>query len=258
MPSYRRMAKRFVRWMNSDPNACCLTIGPWAKKDMLQIGVNESKIVPWGYFVAPSDHKTNLHCQPQPSIAASLPLKVLWVGRMVYLKRVDTIIRAVCEVEKRGRGGQRKIHLTLVGDGPEKPRLQRLAAHMLRKVDNFTVNLNLQPQPDTITFLPAQPIERIREIMRANDVFVFASNACDGWGAVVNEAMEEGLLAIGTCETGASATLLSAEWQFCAGDWRRVAILLERCVEMKRTGTLRGRGIGEWSASRAAERLLAL
>lgn len=255
VPSYRRMVKRFVRWMNSDPNARCLSIGPWAKKDMLRIGVDGSKIVPWGYFVAPSNQGNNLHCQPQPSTSTASPLKVLWVGRMVYLKRVDTIIRAVREVGKKRRGA---IQLTLVGDGPEKPRLQRLAARMLGKVDISTVSLNPQPQPDTITFLPVQPIDKIREIMREHDVFVFASNACDGWGAVVSEALEEGMVVLGTCETGASATLLSSEWLFNSGDWRCLADLIRKCAEMKKKGMLFGQGIGEWSASRAAERLLAL
>lgn len=244
-PSYRRIAKQFVRWINSDPNARCLTIGPWAKKDMLQIGVDESKIVPWGYFVAPSAQQSNDRAIGQPVMpkwcdGGSNDLKILWVGRMVYLKRVDTIIRAVREVAKRDQGGQRAARLTLVGDGPEKPRLKILAKDL------------------PVTFMPVQPIDKIREIMREHDVFVFASSARDGWGAVVSEALEEYMVVLGTNETGASATMLTAEWQFHAGDWRRVAILLERCVEMKRTGTLRGRGIGEWSASRAAERLLAL
>lgn len=247
VPSYCRMTRRFVRWMNSDSNARCLTIGPWAKKDMLRIGVDESKIVPWGYFVAPSDQESKRRCPPHPSTST---LKVLWVGRMLYLKRVDTIIRAVREVEKKRRGG---ILLTLVGDGPEKPHLQHFAARMLTKVDNSTVNL--QPQPDTITFLPARPIDKIREIMREHDVFVFASNACDGWGAVVSEALEEGLVVIGTCETGASATLLAAEWQFHFGDWRRLADLLMICAVRKVEGVLRGQGIGDWSAEKAAERL---
>ncbi len=94
--------------------------------------------------------------------------------------------------------------------------------------------------------------------MREHDVFVFSSNARDGWGAVVSEALEEGMSVPGTCETGASATMLSAEWQFHAGDWRRLAMQLARCAEMKKTGTMQGQGIGEWSALRAAERLLAL
>ena len=243
VPSYRRMVKRFVRWMNSDPNARCLAIGPWAKKDMLRMGIDESKIVPWGYFVAPSNQRNNLYCQPQPSTSTSSPLKVLWVGRMLHWKRVDTIIRAVAEVGKRGVG----IQLTIVGDGPEKPRLQSLANRTIKQSNNRT-----------IVFVPSQPIDKIREIMRSHDVYVLASNAQEGWGAALNEALEEGMFSIGTFDAGASATMLSPEWMFHSGNWHCLADLIVKCGEMKKNGVLLGQGIGEWSASRAAERLLTL
>ena len=52
----------------------------------------------WGYFVAPSVQQSNNRTIEQSNI-----LKVLWVGRMLHWKRVDTIIRAVREVESTKR-----------------------------------------------------------------------------------------------------------------------------------------------------------
>ena len=242
VPSYRKMAKRFVRWIQNDPNGRVFAIGPWAKKDMLRLGVPESKIIPWGYFVAPSVQQSN-----NRTIEQSNNLKVLWVGRMLHWKRVDTIVRAVRVVERVSRSARRTIQLTLVGDGPEKERLQSLATQTLKHSNTLTIE-----------FLPSQPIDKIREIMRSHDVYVLSSDAQEGWGAALNEALEEGMAAIGTYEAGSSATILSDEWLFHAGDWRRLSKLLARCVEMKAAGTLRGQGIGEWSAQKAAERLLEL
>ena len=51
VPGYRRMAKRFVKWLKTDPKARYLAVGPWAKKDMMWMGVPDEKIVDWGYFV---------------------------------------------------------------------------------------------------------------------------------------------------------------------------------------------------------------
>lgn len=255
VPSYRKMAKRFVRWIQNDPNGRVFAIGPWAKKDMLWLGVPESKIIPWGYFVAPSDQKFNHHCRPLPSTST---LKVLWVGRMLDWKRVDTIIRAVREVKARGEGERWSVQLTLVGDGPEKSRLQRLVTHMLRKINNSIVDLDLQPRPLVITFLPSQPIEEIRSIMRAHDVYVLSSDKGEGWGAALSEALEEGMVGIGTYEAGSSATMLPDSCLFHAGDWRRLARLLMECAHLQSEGKLRGSGIGDWSAEKAAERLLQL
>ena len=261
VPSYRRMAKRFVRWINSDPNARCLTIGHWAKKDMVQIGVFEEKLVPWGYFVAPSAQQSNNRTIEQPVTpkqceCGSNNLKVLWVGRMLHWKRIDTIIRAVCEVEKRNWDVQQTIQLTLVGDGPEKPRLQRLASHALRRVGYSTVSL--KPRSASVIFHHSQPIEQIREIMRSHDVYVLASNEQEGWGAALNEALEEGMHVIGTYEAGASATILGPGELYRTGDWRQLSAILRRCGCDKMDGRLHGQGIGQWDAKSAVKRLLAL
>ena len=61
---------------------------------------------------------------------------------------------------------------------------------------------------DMVMFMPAQPMEKVRELMREHDLFVLASNAYEGWGAVVSEALEEGMRVLGTFEAGASAAIL--------------------------------------------------
>jgi glycosyltransferase involved in cell wall biosynthesis len=84
--------------------------------------------------------------------------------------------------------------------------------------------------------------------MREHDVYVLSSNGYEGWGAVVSEALEEGMAVIGTHEAGSSATILPESNLFHAGDWRRLKELLERDVERV--------GIGEWTAKSAAGVLL--
>ncbi|MBQ0033077.1 MAG: glycosyltransferase [bacterium] len=92
VPGYRRMVKRFVKWANEDPGARVLAIGPWARLDFLGMGVRADKIVGWGYFVAPSTSK-------RLNIQTSKHLNILWCGRMLGLKRVDTIIRAASQIK---------------------------------------------------------------------------------------------------------------------------------------------------------------
>ena len=75
---------------------------------------------------------------------------------------------------------------------------------------------------------------------------------------VVSEALEAGMYVLGTNEAGSSATMLNDDDLFHAGDWKRLQFLLERCLDEKRRGTLKGQGIGEWSAEKAADRLMAL
>lgn len=224
-PRYRKMARQMVAQLNN-PLMKYLPCGPWAAKDLQRIGLKKNQMMPWGYFVEPGMYQ-------EGRVARGERLRVLWVGRISQLKRVDTIIKAVNYV---GNG----IELTIVGDGPDKAKIEKMAGGRL------------------IHVLPSQPITRIREIMREHDVYVFSSNGMDGWGAVANEALEEGMYVIGTRETGASAAMLSEDALFSSGDYRRLAGLLKNCVEQKRLGLLKGQGIGPWTAKKAAERLVGL
>lgn len=251
VPSYRKMVKRFVKWANKDPNARVLAIGPWAKKDFLRIGISLDKIVDWGYYVKPSD--------ALPAEKSDGTLRLLWCGRLLGWKRVGDIVRAVGEhvgLKRVGVSGKkleskvevedRKISLTIVGDGPEKERLMKMA----EKINSF-VHLHSSPSP-IITFLPGQPADKIREIMRKHDTLIFASNAYEGWGAVVSEALEEGMNVIGTYECGAAPTLLPRERLFHCGDEKELA----RLIDAESRGALPPCSIGEWTAAKAAQRLL--
>lgn len=237
VPGYRKMARRFVRVANENDCVKFLPIGPWSAQDFMKMGVRTEKMVDWGYFVSPSVAVTT----PRGEDAAGM-VKILWVGRMIGLKRVETIIRAANELKVQGL----KFKVTLVGDGPEKGRLQRMARSCTSGKDSAS--------PLEIEFLPRQPLEKIRELMRQYDLYVQASDACEGWGAVVNEALEEGMSVIGTFEAGASAAMLPKGRLYHAGDWRALA----RLIGKESRGELPPCSIGKWTAVKAAERLLAI
>jgi len=217
---YLKMVCRFRR-LAADRNFHVLPIGPHAKRDFRLLGIPGSKMMDWGYFVAPSI----LPPPPPRTSTSTRALRVLWVGRMLALKRVDTIIRAVVSAAKHGT----PITCTIVGSGPEESRLKSLAKRLEQKVNKSIVHLHLPPPPQALfTFLPPVPLAEVRELMRSHDVYVFSSNGEDGWGAVVSEAMEEGMCVLGSRATGAPPTLLPSGYLFNCGDWRALSKRLAR------------------------------
>ena len=229
-PRYFKMARRFIRLFEHS-GFRYLPQGPWAEKDMKTIcrlfrqKCDESQFVPWGYFVAPSSGEY------KKKVFDGNHVRVLWVGRMLPLKRVDTIIKAIGSLPKD------RFSLMLVGNGIDEARLKRLAG-----------------RAENIQFRNSVGIAEVRSVMRENDVYVFASNSNDGWGAVVNEALEEGMLVLGTFETGASAAMLPRSHLFRAGDWRTLSALLLKAAN----GEIGPTGIGDWTAKAAARRLMEL
>ena len=262
-PGYFRMAWRFVRLIKTG-KVSYLPMGVWAARDMARlVGLFSGDIrclfrAPklgyvaepmgavqgypwmkmWGYFVAP----TAVH--PVPAQEADEPparaLRVLWVGRLLRLKRVDTLFKAVYAAQARC-----PIVLTIVGLGPKLPRLQKLDRKLAKKYGVVS----------PITYHAAVLVAKVRVFMRVHDVYVLPSNAYEGWGAVVSEALEEDVEVFGTYEAGSSATMLPRENLFPAGDWKA---LRDKLVVYAQTRKPHCHGIGKWNAKYAAKKLTGL
>ncbi len=184
-----------------------------------------AKMRMWGYFVTPSEAKA-----ARRSLPIEHPLRILWVGRMLDWKRADVLVRAISPHPDLKRAD---VSLHLYGDGPMKKKLKKLA----RGAPN-------------IEFHDFVPIDKVRQLMREHDVYVLPSNGYEGWGAVVSEALEEGLKVLGTIEAGATATILPPTNLFKAGDVLRLRMLL--------ADEISDIGIGCWTADYAAKVFTAL
>jgi glycosyltransferase involved in cell wall biosynthesis len=112
-------------------------------------------------------------------------LVVLSVARLVQEKGLDTLIRAVAAADDR------RIVLVLVGDGPERDRLEQLAAELGARA----------------VFAGDMAWEKIVEVYVAADVFALLSLR-EPWGVVVNEAAACGLPLILSDRVGAAHDLL--------------------------------------------------
>jgi glycosyltransferase involved in cell wall biosynthesis len=239
-PRFAWMATRFFRMARS-PHFHFLPAGRYAASDMKRLGVFPGRMWQWGYFTALLEPSSDVPPRREG-------FEVLWAGRMLGWKRVDTLIRAFCLLQKKDEHAK----LTLIGDGPRRAELGRLARRLgiLNKV----------------TFRASMPAREVRDQMRRSHVFVLSSNGGEGWGAVVNEAMSEGCAVVGSEGAGAARTIIQhAEngFLFKPGDWRTLGELLFRLCEDEplrlRLAEAGQRTIAEeWSPSVAAGRLLAV
>ncbi len=253
-PSYFRMAKAFLRSLQH-PGNVYLPIGPHAAADIRCLAklfrhipgniaegvVLPEKLLAWAYFVdKPSE---------SPSIRqAGSPLNILWGGRYLRWKRVDILLRAAAGLRDQGVA----FHLNLLGQGPQEQRLRTLCQHL---------GLN-----EAVTFHPPVPIAEVRDWMGKSDIYVLPSNAEEGWGAVVNEAMGEGCAVVASRESGSGPTLIQEGFNGLLFPSGKVQALTDRllllCKEPDRCvrlGNAARNTLQElWAPSVAAERLLAV
>jgi 1,2-diacylglycerol 3-alpha-glucosyltransferase len=110
---------------------------------------------------------------------------VLSVARLGREKGLDTLLRAAAETRDA------RLLLVLVGEGPERTRLEQLAKEL---------GVRLQLTGDL-------PSEEVAEAYVAADVFALLSSR-ETWGVVVNEAAASGLPLVLSNRVGAAYDLL--------------------------------------------------
>lgn len=136
----------------------------------------------------------------QPSEEKKEKNVIITVSRLVEKNGVDTLIRAVALARKNTPD----ITCMIVGEGPERPRLEALAEH-----------LGLR---DHITFFGSVPYENLPYYLHRADVFVRPSRS-EGMGNAFVEADAAGLPVIGTAVGGIPDVIREGEsGLFCRVD----------------------------------------
>ena len=143
---------------------------------------------------------------------------------------------------------KRAAALLLVGEGPERRRLERLSGPL--KAIGVS---GCQWVRNKIVFHDYVKSSVVRSLMREASVYVMPSNEEEGWGAVVSEALREGCPVVSTFEAGSAITLLSPDVLFNSGDVKALVQILEVANTISSPD-----GNCEWSGDKAAQFLLSL
>ncbi len=161
-----------------------LSIGNGAAKDYGSIGFYKGKSFTWAYFppFLPQNIKDLLDKKQSNQV------EILFAGRMIDWKHPEYPLKATKMLIEKGY----KVHLTYVGTGKMEEELRREASIL----------------GSAVTFLGSMPPEKVRVEMEKSSIFTFTSNLSEGWGAVVNEAMNAGCAIVADSAPGAVQNLI--------------------------------------------------
>ena len=159
-----------------------LAMGDLGVRWFRRAGFSAAQVFEYGYCVERDDSSTTA----SPARASEVPSLVI-VAQLIKRKGVDVALRALAYLKKE------PWLLSIVGDGRERPSLGHL-----------TQRLGLDKR---VQFLGTLPHANTTELIRRSDLLILPSRF-DGWGAVVNEALSEGVRVVCTEACGASSAVV--------------------------------------------------
>ncbi|MDE7249442.1 MAG: glycosyltransferase, partial [Lachnospiraceae bacterium] len=172
--------REHIRYRKSPAYLLCA--GAYVASDFHLIHAYPGKMFKWGYFP-----ETRKYSQAQLlAMKEKEGVHIVWAGRFIPLKHPENMIRLAKEVSG--------CHIHMIGSG-----------EMEQQLRDDAEKLGLE---DRITFYGFQTPEQVRNIMEKCHIHVFTSNHLEGWGAVVNEAMNSGCVVVANAQAGAVPYLI--------------------------------------------------
>ena len=157
-------------------------------------GAYIDKTFKWGYFPEVKKYNIDQLMQKKLSVTADRlkrpSASILWAGRLIGLKHPDASILVAERLKKKGYS----FTMNLIGNGVMEPQLREMIC---------TKGLS-----DCVHLLGAMTPDKVREHMERADVFLFTSDFNEGWGAVLNEAMNSGCAVIASHAIGSVPFLI--------------------------------------------------
>lgn len=197
----------------------------------------------WGYFP-----ETKKYDDINDIIESKENNSILWCARLIELKHPEIPVL----LAEKLKNNRYKFRLNIIGGGEMDDEIRRLIK-----------DKNLD---DCVTMVGVVQQNKVREYMEKSQIFLFTSDSNEGWGAVLNEAMNSGCACVACDEIG------SVPFLVCDGEngytykkqkmndiYDKIKILLDdkqkgQCMGRKAYFTI----VDEWNAETASIKLLQL
>lgn len=214
----------------------------YAAKDFAMCGAKREKMYAWGYF--PECIRYDI----EDLLSAKQSNSLLWAGRIISWKHPEAAIYVAERLKAEGY----QFYLTIVGTGESEDAIKEQVVQ--KKLE------------ECVMFAGAVAPEQVRGYMENSEIFLFTSDQNEGWGAVVNEAMNSGCATVACSAAGAVPCLVTEGVNgltFDAGDYEALYCQVKALMDSQTLKSQLGREAYHtvkeaWNASEAARRLLEL
>lgn len=186
-PSLLTLMVHWVRYISQyhHPNVYRLCASAFSPIDYARTNTYVGKSYRWGYFTEVKEYDDF-----ETLYSTKTPNSILWCGRLIDWKHPEIAI----EIAKRLKKANVGFKMDLIGNGY----MAKEIAQMI-KVNHLDNEVTLHNS--------MSPME-VREYMEKSSLYLFTSDRQEGWGAVLNEAMNSGCAVVANSAIGSVPYLI--------------------------------------------------
>lgn len=244
-----RLTKKYIRMhlKNRDKNIYVLGASAFTALDFKKMfNSYPDKCYKFGYFPVHKEYDIDELIKSKHE-KADVPT-ILWLGRMLKLKKPDLVIMAARQLKDLGYDF--KLHM--VGEGEMRPVCEKM-------VKDFDLS-------DRVSFEDFLSPDEARDRMAEYQIYVMTSNKLEGWGSVIYEGLNAGCAVVASHICGATPWLVEDEkcgLVFKSGDVKSLSNKLKKLLDNKELIDIYGRAAynkmhDKWNPKCAAESVIKL
>lgn len=218
-----------------------LCSGAYVSRDYARFGLFKGKCYKWGYFP-----KTEHYEDVEKVILEKKKNSIVWVSRFIKLKHPEYPIKLAKKLKKEGYS----FEINMIGNG--------------ELLEKYQKKVKKEGLSDCVHLLGAMTPEEVRTHMKKSEIFIFTSDKREGWGAVLNEAMNSACVPVSNVRIGATPYLVKHgengfNYSGINEFYKRVIFLLNNSKQRSLMAKEAYKTIlSEWNAENAAKQLLKL
>ena len=168
-------------------NTHLLAINGYAPREFNKIGLYKDRVYKWGYFITPNDRDVKELIEIK---RRNDPVRIIWVARFISWKHPEIVLKLAKRLKEQGYN----FKLQMLGTG-------KLEEKMRRRVQK-------QHLEDVVEIVGGVPADEVQGYMEKANIYIGTSDAKEGWGVTVNEAMNNALAIVANVKMGSAPFLI--------------------------------------------------
>lgn len=168
-------------------NLYMLCANAYGANDFNSLGLYKDKVYKWGYFLETNTYDIEKLIEEKEH---NEKMEIVWVARFIKWKHPEAVIKLAKNLKKQNYN----FEIKMLGAGALQDRIKR--------------TIEKENLGDVVKLVGQVPSDKVKDYMEKANIFIATSDSSEGWGAVVNEAMNAGCAIVANKKMGSVPFLI--------------------------------------------------